>query len=265
MLDCNQMQPPAPSCVETVLTRPKNHLKRGQTVSTNGKSPNRLIHPEDDSVSQGVDLAGSSPIFPGIPGAKLNTSLPLPDFIQKRLLFNRLQQPGQIHVYSAQCRAGDRLRVQMVVPVLPRGGSVVPAFAVVAQSLPYSADVQKLPVEVPAGYSAIVAPPPTELIAPVQDLLTRVRYYPGPTVDTRTLVGGRCYVVVWSPHNHMGKYVLQVGRTWSWRWTYWAQIPRFWWQIRGWFGLDRSAAYGVAAGALVAGMVGWSFLRNRGD
>ena len=83
-----------------------------------------------------------------------------------------------------------------------------------------------------------------------------MRYYPGPVVDTRTLVGGRCYVVVWSPHNHMGKYVLQIGRTWSWRWTYWAQIPRFWWQIRGWFGLDRSAAYGIAAGALVARLSG---------
>jgi len=232
-------------------------------VSKNDTFPQSLIQPDDDTVSQGVDLAGSTPVFPGIPGGRLNTGLPMADFANKRLLFNRLEQPGQVHVYSAVCRAGDRLRVQMVVPVLPRGGSVIPAFAVVAQSLPYSADVQKLPVDVPAGYSAIVAPPPTELIAPVQDLLTRVRYYPGPVVDTRTLVGGRCYVVVWSPHNHMGKYVLQIGRAWSWRWTYWAQIPRFWWQIRGWFGLDRSAAYGMAAGALIVGGVGLSLMKNR--
>ena len=232
-------------------------------MSKNDTFPQSLIQPDDDTVSQGVDLAGSTPVFPGIPGGRLNTGLPMADFANKRLLFNRLEQPGQVHVYSAVCRAGDRLRVQMVVPVLPRGGSVIPAFAVVAQSLPYSADVQKLPVDVPAGYSAIVAPPPTELIAPVQDLLTRVRYYPGPVVDTRTLVGGRCYVVVWSPHNHMGKYVLQIGRAWSWRWTYWAQIPRFWWQIRGWFGLDRSAAYGMAAGALIVGGVGLSLMKNR--
>ncbi len=232
-------------------------------MSKNEPFPKNLIQPDDETVSQGVDLAGSTPIFPGIPGSKLNTGLPLSDFANKRLLFNRLEQPGQVHVYSAVCKAGDRLRVQMVVPVLPRGGSVIPAFGVVAQSLPYSADVQKLPVDVPAGYSAIVAPPPTELIAPVQDLLTQVRYYPGPVVDTRTLVGGRCYVVVWSPHNHMGKYVLQIGRTWSWRWTYWAQIPRFWWQIRGWFGLDRSAAYGIAAGALVAGGVGMAMMKKQ--
>jgi len=232
-------------------------------VSKNDTFPQSLIQPDDDTVSQGVDLAGSTPVFPGIPGGRLNTGLPMADFANKRLLFNRLEQPGQVHVYSAVCRAGDRLRVQMVVPVLPRGGSVIPAFAVVAQSLPYSADVQKLPVDVPAGYSAIVAPPPTELIAPVQDLLTRVRYYPGPVVDTRTLVGGRCYVVVWSPHNHMGKYVLHIGRAWSGRWTYWAQIPRFWWQIRGWFGLDRSAAYGMAAGALIVGGVGLSLMKNR--
>jgi hypothetical protein len=202
-----------------------------------------------------ADLAGSRPIFPKVPGNTLLTSLELPSFRQKRLLFNRLGYPGQVHVYQAECRAGERLRVQMLVPVLPLGGSVVPAFAVVAQSLPYSADVQKLPLDLPAGYSAVVAPPPTELVTPVRDMLTHVRYYPGPLIDTRTLVGGRCYIIVWSPHNHMGKYVLQIGHGWPWRWTYWLQVPRFWWQIRGWFGLSRAAAYWAAAGILLLGFI----------
>lgn len=202
----------------------------------------------------GSDLAGSLPDFPGTPGSTLPTSLALPGFQPKRLVFNRISQPGQVHVYRADCRAGERLRVQLMVPVLPVGGAVVPAFAVVAQSLPYSADVQKLPFTLPAGLSAVVAPPPSELVAPVADALTNVRYYPGPTIDTRMLVGGRAYIVVWSPHNHMGKYVLQVGNRWPMRWTYWAQIPLFWWQIRGWFGLSRAAAY-VAVAAL-AGMAG---------
>jgi hypothetical protein len=201
-------------------------------------------------IQAGTDLAGSLPVFPKIPGDSLATSLALPGLRRKQLIFNRLAQPGQLHVYSADCRAGERLRVQMFVPVLPLGGSVVPAFAVVAQSLPYSADVQKLPLELPAGYSAVVAPPPGELLTPVSDMLTRVRYYPGPLIDTRTLVGGRCYILVWSPHNHMGKYVLQVGTTWPWKWTYWIQLPLFWWLIRGWFGLSRVAAY-WAVGALL--------------
>ncbi len=201
-------------------------------------------------------------MFLGQPGDTLPTSLSLPDFRQKRLLFNRLTRPGQVHIYRADCRAGERLRVQMFVPVLPLGGSVVPAFALVAQSLPYSADVQKLPIELPAGYSAVVAPPPTELVTPVSDILTRVRYYPGPTIDTRTLVSGRCYVVLWSPHRHMGKYTLQVGHRWPLRWTYWLQIPAFWWQIRGWFGLDRTAAY-AAAGGLIGGALFVSWLNAR--
>lgn len=207
------------------------------------------------NVIPGIDLAGSQPVFPGTPGNHLAESLSLPDFYQKRLIFNQFTQPGQVHVYSIKCRAGERLRVRMFVPVLPRGGSVVPAFAIVAQSLPYSADVQNLPLELPAGYSAIVAPPPSELLQPVEDVLTRVRYYPGPLIDTRTLVGGRCYLVVWSPHNHMGKYVFQTGYRWPLRWDYWAQLPFFWWQIRGWFDLSRASAYGAAAGLLVAGTV----------
>jgi hypothetical protein len=211
----------------------------------------------------GADLAGSLPEFPGVPGSSLPTSLSLANYQQKRLLFNRLGQPGQVHVYRADCRAGDRIRVQMLVPVLPVGGAVVPAFAVVAQSLPYSADVHKLPFTLPAGLSAVVAPPPTELVTPVADALTNVRYYPGPTIDTKTLVGGRAYIVVWSPHNHMGKYVLQIGNRWPMRWTYWAQIPLFWWQIRGWFGLSRAAAYGVLAGIAGLGALTLTVLRRR--
>ena len=215
------------------------------------------------AVRTGADLAGSLPEFPGVPGSTLPSSLPVGGFQQKRLIFNRLSQPGQVHVYRADCRAGDRLRVQMLVPVLPVGGSVVPAFAVVAQSLPYSADVHKLPFALPAGLSAVVAPPPTELVAPVADALTNVRYYPGPTIDTKTLVGGRAYIVVWSPHNHMGKYVLQVGQRWPMRWTYWAQVPLFWWQIRGWFGLSRAAAYGAALGLLGLGALTLGVLGRR--
>jgi hypothetical protein len=203
----------------------------------------------------GTDLAGSLPVFPKTPGNSLATSLALADVRHKQLIFNRLAQPGQIHVYRAECRAGERLRVQMFVPVLPLGGSVVPAFAVVAQSLPYSADLQKLPLELPAGYSAVVAPPPSELLTPVKDMLTRVRYYPGPLIDTRTLVGGHCYILVWSPHNHMGKYVLQTGTQWPWQGSYWLQLPLFWWLIRGWFGLSRMAAYWVVGALLLLGSI----------
>lgn len=203
----------------------------------------------------GTDLAGSLPVFPKTPGSTLSTSLALANVRRKQLVFNRLSQPGQIHVYRAECRAGERLRVQMFVPVLPLGGSVVPAFAVVAQSLPYSADLQKLPLDLPAGYSAVVAPPPSELLTPVKDMLTRVRYYPGPLIDTRTLVGGHCYILVWSPHNHMGKYVLQTGTQWPWQGSYWLQLPLFWWLIRGWFGLSRMAAYWIVGALLLLGAI----------
>jgi len=210
----------------------------------------------------GVDLAGSLPIFPSMPGATLTTSKGLSSLRRKQLLFNRLSQPGQVHVYSAECNAGDRLRVQNYVPVLPLGGAAMPACAVIAQSLPYSADVQKLPVELPAGYSAVVAPPPAKLGTPVRDVLTSVQYYAGPVIDTRTLVGGRCYIVIWSPRNQMGKYALQLGTSWSWRVGYWLQIPRFWWQIRGWFGYSRTAAFGVAAGLIIASLLIFGFVRK---
>ena len=211
----------------------------------------------------GADLAGSLPIFPAIPGSTLATSSGLPTLRRKQLLFNRLTQPGQVHVYSADCNAGERLRVQSYVPLLPLGGATLPACAVIAQSLPYSADVQKLPVALPAGYSAVVAPPPSRLGTPVRDLLTRMQFYPGPVIDTRTLVSGRCYIVIWSPNNQMGKYAIQLGNSWSWNLRYWLQLPRFWWQIRGWFGHSRAAAYGVAVGLLLAALLIVNGVRKR--
>lgn len=211
----------------------------------------------------GADLAGSLPIFPSMPGSTLATSKGLSTLGRKQLLFHRLSQPGQVHVYSAECNAGDRLRVQSYVPVLPLGGAAMPACAVIAQSLPYSADVQKLPLELPAGYSAVVAPPPAKLGTPVRDMLTRVQYYPGPVIDTRTLVSGRCYIVIWSPQNQMGKYAFQLGASWSWHIGYWLQLPRFWWQIRGWFGYSRAAAYGVIASALLAVLLLLNIVRKR--
>jgi hypothetical protein len=46
----------------------------------------------------------------------------------------------------------------------------------------------------------------------------------------------------------MGKYVLRVGHRWSLHWTYWAQLPYFWWRIRGWFGLSRATMVMAIAG-----------------
>jgi hypothetical protein len=196
------------------------------------------------------DLAGSTPIFARDAGSTFVTSADMGDFRSKRLVFNRLERPGLVHLYRADCRAGERLRVQMLTPVLPNGGAVSPAVAVIAQSLPYDADENNVPFDLPAGYSAVVASPPRALLSPVRDMLTRVRYYPGPVIDTRTLVGGRCYIAVWSPQNQMGKYVLHVGHSWPWSGRYWLGVPGYWWQIRGWFGHSRLAAY-VALAALL--------------
>lgn len=219
-----------------------------------------ITHTQPDHTS--ADFAGCTPTFPALPGATLQTGLRLASFQPKRLIFNRLGQPGQVHVYVAECRAGERLRVQMLAPKLPVGATAVPAFAVVAQSLPYSADMQKLPFSTPAGFSAVVATPPTQLTAPVKDVLTRVRYYLGPIIDTRTLIGGRAYIVVWSPHNHMGKYVLQVGQRWPLQWRYWVQLPIYWWRIRGWFGQSRAVLVGAVAGAVLLGALAIGLLRR---
>src|SRR5688572_24392064 len=120
------------------------------------------------------DLAGSTPVFARDVGSTLVTSAEMDNFRQRHLIFSYLDRPGRMHVYRADCRAGERLRVQMLTPVLPNGGAVIPAMAVIAQSLPYDDEESRLPLPLPAGYSAVVASPPRSLLAPVRDLLTRV-------------------------------------------------------------------------------------------
>lgn len=216
----------------------------------------------NEPIDQGTDLAGSRPVFPAPPGNNFDRSLSIADFRAKRLIFSQLTDRGQVHVYSANCRAGARLRAQLFMPQLPHSGATIPSFAIVAQSLPYSADVDALPIEVPAGYSAVVAPRLGSLGEPITDLLTQVRYYSGSVIDTQTLVGGRAYIVVWSPENKIGKYVLQTGHAWPMRLSYWLQIPLIWWRIRGWFGRSRSAALVIAAGILT-GLVFAFVLREK--
>ena len=202
-----------------------------------------------------MELAGSLPLFAGPVGGSIAASEPLASFRRKQLLFNRIVQAGQVHVYRADCAAGERLRVQVMVPVLKHGGALAPAVAVVAPGLPYQGEIPNLPIKLPAGCASLIAMPPTVLMAPMKDMLTRATYYPGPVIDSRTLVGGRCYILVWSPQNNVGKYVLQVGHAWSFSWRYWLQVPRFWWQIRGWFGLSRWQAYAALGGAVALGLV----------
>jgi hypothetical protein len=185
------------------------------------------------------------------------------DFRQRHLIFSHLERPGRVHVYRADCSAGERLRVQMLTPALAKGSAISPAMAVIAQSLPYDGEPGDLPFSLPAGYSAVVAQPPRNLLSVVRDMLTRVSYYPGPVIDTRTLVGGRCYIAVWSPKNQMGKYALHVGHSWPWSWRYWLGLPSYWWRIRGWFGETHAAAYGVVLALLLLVWIGSAIAQRR--
>lgn len=206
--------------------------------------------------------AGSLPLFPTQVGGSLTHYLDLGSFQPKRLIFGTLDGAGDVHVYGARCQAGERLRVQVLIPMVRQGAGTSPALALVAQSLPYSADAHRLPFPLPAGFSAVVAAPPVEASGPLQDPLTAARYVPGPAIDTRTLVSGRGYIVVWNADAHQGKYVLLVGTMWPWTWLYWVQLPRIWWQIRGWFGLSRAAAWVAGALLVLAGGL-WALRRQR--
>lgn len=209
-----------------------------------------------------AELAGSLPVFLARVGGSFATSTKLPNFRRKQLVFSRFARPGTVHVYRADCRAGERLRVQVLTPVLPGGGAVTPAVAVVAQSLPYANRELHLPLALPKGYSAVAMDPPNRLLTPMRDLLTRACYFPGPVLETHTLVGGRCYIVVWSPQNLMGKYVLHVGTEWSWSVGYWLASLGIWWRIRGWFGLSRRALYLAAVFLLMAALLVWRGTRR---
>ena len=238
--------------VEQTHSKIGDHKLNANNVGLGQQAPPRL----------GYEWAGSIPEFPSAVGDSLTHSCEMDGFRLKKLIFSRFEHPGDVHVYSADCHAGGRLRAQALVPVLPLGSGLAPAFAVVAQSLPYSADIQKLPLALPAGYSAVVAQPPLQLEAPAEDRLTRAKYYPGPVIDTRTLVSGRCYIVVWSPENRMGKYALQLGHQWPLSWAYWLRTPIFWWRIRGWYGMSRAMAY-VAGAATITVAVGATLLIRR--
>ncbi len=51
-----------------------------------------------------AELAGSLPVFPAEVGGSFVTSADLPSFQRKQLVFGRLDHPGCVHVYRAECR-----------------------------------------------------------------------------------------------------------------------------------------------------------------
>lgn len=191
------------------------------------------------------------PRFPRQTGALPATATDIGDLTPKQTIYNTLDRPGAVHVYRADCPAGQRVRVQALAPVLQNGRALTPAVAVMAQGLRTGAVDVDLPVTLPAGYTAVALAPPAKLENLQKDWWVGASFFNGPVIDDRTLVGGRCYIVVWSPDKQPGKYVLQVGHVpgqgrlaalWAW------------WRIRGWFGLSRRM--GVAA-VIVALLVLW--------
>jgi hypothetical protein len=213
-----------------------------------------------------IHLAGSMVRFPAGAGGTLAAATPLGDVARCSVVFNQIDHPARVHVYRADCPAGTRLRVQALMPALSAGRAVAPAVALLAQGAPGGSDGLKPPVMIPAGYSAkVLAPPKLQPSAQV-DALTGASFLAERAIDTRTLVGGRVYVVVWSPDNLMGKYVLQIGYAPVHEWGQWLSAPWVWWRVRGWFGLKRTAAYMVLAVVLLLALLallGWNRRRRQ--
>lgn len=202
-------------------------------------------------------LSAGRPRFPRRVGQTLATATDLGDVTPQQAIFGYLDRPGAVHVYRSDCPAGQRLRIQVLAPVLQSGRALTPAVALLAHGLPDAAPDTPLPVSVPAGYVARSLPPPDRLREPMVDWWTRARYFAGPVIDERTLVGGRSYIVVWNPEQQPGKYLLRVG--------YGRSAGRVaalwnWWRVRSWFGMSRVAGYVLIAAVLLMAWLGLRLL-----
>ena len=152
-----------------------------------------------------LHLAGSLVRLLRGAGVALASATSLTDVTRCQVILNQFDHPGRAHVYRADCSAGTRLRVQLLTPALSVGRALTPAVAVLAQGIPAGGDALKLPVTVPAGYSAQTIAPPKRQTRMQTDALTGAGFFPGRAIDTKTLVGGRVYVVVWSPRQSDGQ------------------------------------------------------------
>lgn len=194
------------------------------------------------------ELTASHARFLSAVGATLATATDLGDPARKQAIYSALDRPGAVHVYRLDCPAGQRLRVQVLAPILQAGRALSPAVALLAHGVRSGVGQLTLPLNLPGGYAAVAVEPPAKLTLPQVDRWTGARFYAGPLIDERTLVGGRCYIVVWSPDKQLGKYLLQVG--------YARRQGRLggllaWWRVRGWFGMSRAAGYVAVVIALL--------------
>lgn len=158
----------------------------------------------------GLALVLATPVFAQTLPA-LDTARPISDPSEaSRAEFGRINQPGDVALYSVKPAKDVSVDVEVVVPVRQSNADFRPAVAVL---VPGSAPTPEgAPFPAPAGYQLTVIPPNTESPRPtVFEPRSIEKFYHGTTQSISLPANQTTYFVVYATGGATGDFVLGLG------------------------------------------------------
>lgn len=181
------------------------------------------------SVSASVALA-HSPIFlqPGRPPAAIT------DAEKSWAIYGRLKPGPEPDVIPVDARAGQRLKLQLLVPKRPDLNAFRPAYYVLGPGFPGASLPPGAPVRPESGEGALVADQP-QAPSEFYEPFTQTRYWTYGELSGTFPATERYRIVVFDPAGQGGPYVVALGDREAFGPVDLLKFPATWLKVRGWF------------------------------
>ncbi|HWI53777.1 MAG TPA: hypothetical protein VNT01_16690 [Symbiobacteriaceae bacterium] len=161
-------------------------------------------------------------------------AVPVTDPEKSWAFYGRLQPGAEADVIPVDAEAGQRLKLQVLVPKRQELRTFTPAFYVLGPGFPGAWVPPGSPVAPARGEGALVADQPqapSEFFEP----FTQTRYWTYGELSGTFPATGRYRVVVYDPAKMGGPYVVALGDREDFGLKDLVTFPATWLKVRGWF------------------------------
>lgn len=150
-----------------------------------------------------------NPVFVQDGNSSWQSALLIPDHQVSWAIYGRLATPGEVDFFVFEGVAGESATIKMDVPLIDGLEAFRPSMALVGPGL-FNRGLEMLPVGLPTGNGAIVVPDNGRTDS-FYERHSGTSYWERQERRVTLPATGRYTVLVWSPLNMVGKYLLVMG------------------------------------------------------
>ncbi|MCG7843955.1 MAG: hypothetical protein MIO90_00820 [Methanomassiliicoccales archaeon] len=190
----------------------------------------------------------------------IETAMEIEDTVKSWAIYSHLHE-GDPRYYTFEMNEGDRLLLDLIVPVKDGDAGFLPRMVLMAQGIPNEGALPGM-VEVPEGYGYQVI----ETMLPDEstyESFTPSAFFDLGRTDSPAPVTGRYYVAVFSTPPEEGNFALIVGYAETFTAQEFVLIPFSLYTIYLWEGQEDWQILAPMAITLVGGLIAYVFYRGR--